>query len=191
MERSKVSHLCVNVYAFFKVSILLFYLVFFILKTNKTRKLFSYVACRRQMAVNAAAGDGWRVVSVWLKPCWGPWVQCICRGKKEVWHAAEECQSQTVAHDECEPWQREQVKLHLPLSCALLSPLEQYTHLLSLQCYRDCGGDYSLECSCAGSQQQHQNIYPPSLTFLLEINILLTIDPYCVSAHSICWSAIF
>lgn len=59
-----------------------------------------------------------------------------------------ECQSQTLAHDECEPWRRGEVKLHLPPSCALLSSSQQYTHLLSLRSYRDYSEEYSSECYC-------------------------------------------
>lgn len=62
MERSKVSHLCVNVYAFFKVSILLFYLVFFYFKNKQNKKTFQL--CCLQATNGCRCSSGW-----WMESC--------------------------------------------------------------------------------------------------------------------------
>lgn len=141
--------------------------------------------------------DGWRVRSGWHQPCWGLWVQGICCGKKS-WHAdspplpethtphthasslhplpgsLEESTRTWLAHDECEPWLRGEVKLHLPLSRTVLSPSQQHTHLLSLQSYRDYrvkSTVWEAAVQMCGQPTEIPNSFAPPSTSLLQTNM--------------------
>lgn len=86
----------------------------------------------------------------------------------------EESTRTWLAHDECEPWLRGEVKVYLPLSRTVLSPSQQYTHLLSLQSYRDYrvkSTVWDAAVQMCGQPTEIPNSFAPPSTSLLQTNM--------------------